>query len=333
MNMTRRRFNLGALAGAGSLALGGVKFANAAEAWPPSSPIDVIVPFPAGGTTDILGRYVAEAVTKRIPDAKAIVQNVPGATGIIGCGQVARSKPDGSMLLMASIGTVVTNQFTYPNLPYKQSDLMPVINLAEIPNCLMVRPDLGVKTVQEFADLLRKNPDKYKFGSPGFGASGHISGVLFCQQANVKAVHVPYKGAAPMITDLVGGHIDFVVDQLSGAVELIKAGKIQALAVTSKTRSPVLPNLPTLIESGYPNYVMAPWYCVEARAGTPRPIIDKVNAALNQMLKDPVIIQKFHEQAMTPIGGAPEDLRMVEVRDYAVIKEMSKTINFHGTGV
>jgi tripartite-type tricarboxylate transporter receptor subunit TctC len=332
MKMTRRRFNLGALAGVGSVALGGVKFAYADNAWPPASPIDVVVPFPAGGTTVILGRYVAEAVTTRIQGATAIVQNVPGATGIIGCGQVARAKPDGGMLLMASIGTVVTNQFTYPNLPYKQSDLMPVINLAEIPNCVMVRPDLKVNSIQEFTELLRKNPDKYKFGSPGFGASGHISGVLFCQQANVKAIHVPYKGAAPMITDLLGGHIDFVIDQLSGTVELIKAGKLKALAVTSKTRSPVLPNLATMIESGYPNYVMAPWYCVEARAGTPRPIIDKMNAALNQMLKDPVIVQKFHEQAMTPTGGTPEDLQAVEDRDYAVIKQMSNTINFRGKG-
>jgi tripartite-type tricarboxylate transporter receptor subunit TctC len=123
-----------------------------------------------------------------------------------------------------------------------------------------------------------------------------------------------------------------VIDQLSSAVELIKAGKIKALAVTSKSRSAVLPNLPTMIESGFPNYIMAPWYCVEARAGTPRPIIDKVNAALNQMLKDPAIIQKFQEQAMTPVGGTPEDLQAVEDHDYNIIREMSKTINFHGSG-
>ncbi|SIT34988.1 conserved exported hypothetical protein [Paraburkholderia piptadeniae] len=328
MKMNRRQFSAAvALCG---LAMTAPKFAQANDDKWPSQPIQVMVPFPAGGTTDILGRMVAQQLTQRL-GAQAIVNNVPGATGIIGMGQVARAKPDGYNLLIASIGTVVTNQFTYPNLPYDPKNLIPVIKLADIPNVVMVRPDLPVNTVQDLAELLRKNPGKMKFGSPGLGASGHISGELFVQQAHAKAIHVPYRGAAPMLVDLMGGRVDFVIDQISGGIEFIKSGKLKALAVTSRNRSPLLPNLPTMMESGFPNYEMAPWYCVYTTKGTPRPVVEKINETLNAMLHDPDVIAKLSALGVAPAGGTPEDLGRQADRDYAVIERLSKTINLRAT--
>lgn len=263
----------------------------AAQEWPDQT-IKVMVPFPPGGSTDIIGRMVAEHLQKQLGKT-VIVENLPGATGTIGTAAVARAKPDGYTLLIGSVGTIVTNHFAYEKLPFSMNSIVPVINLAETPNVLMVRPDLGVNSPAELVALMKSKPGQLQHGSSGIASSSHVSCELFKLQSGVSAVHIPYKGGTPMLTELVGGTIDFSIDQISSALKLIQAGRIKALAVTSRQRSAQLPDVPTLNETILPGFVMAPWFSVGAPAGTSKPVIARINAVLNAMLADKAVLAKL----------------------------------------
>lgn len=300
-----------------------------AQEWPEQT-IKVMVPFPPGGSTDIIGRMVAEHLQKQLGKT-VMVENLPGATGTIGTGAVARAKPDGYTLLMGSVGTIVTNHFAYEKLPFSMNSIAPVINLAETPNVLMVRPDLGVNTPAELVALMKSKPGKLQHGSSGIASSSHVSCELFKLRAGVSAVHIPYKGGTPMLTDLVGGTIDFSIDQISSALKLIQAGRIKPLAVTSRQRSPQLPGVPTLNETILPDFVMAPWFCVGAPAGTPKPIIARVNTALNTMLADKAVLAKLEGFGIVPVGGTPEDLGQLMKKEAGMIRELSTKVNFRNS--
>jgi tripartite-type tricarboxylate transporter receptor subunit TctC len=300
-----------------------------AQKWPDQT-IKVMVPFPPGGSTDIIGRMVAEHLQKQLAHT-VIVENLPGATGTIGTGAVARAKPDGHTLLVGSVGTIVTNHFAYENLPYTMESIAPVINLAETPNVLMVRPSLGVNSPAELVALMKSKPGKLQHGSSGIASSSHVSCELFKLRAGVSAMHIPYKGGTPMLTDLVGGTIDFSIDQISSALKLIQAGRIKALAVTSRRRSPQLPDVPTLDETILPGFVMAPWFCVGAPAGTPAPIIARVNAALNAMLADKAVLAKLDGYGIVPVGGTPEALGQLMKKEAGLIRELSSQVDFRNS--
>ena len=319
MSITRRHLMASGLA----LPFAGQAFA---QDWP-VQPIHVVVPFPPGGTTDIMGRMVAEYLQKQLGKT-VVVDNQPGATGTIGTGAVARAKPDGYTLLMGSVGTFVTNHFAYDKLPFTMEAIAPVINLAETPNVLMVRPDLGVNTPAELIAMLRARPGKLQHGSPGVASSSHISAELFKLRAGVSALHIPYKGTTPMLTDLMGGTIDFTIDQLSSSLKLIQAGRIKALAVTSRQRSPLLPDVPTVIESAFPDYVMSPWFCVGAPAGTPKAVIARINTALNAMLADKAALAKLDAYGATAVGGSPEELGALMKREAEIIRQLSAMVDF-----
>lgn len=259
-----------------------------ADTWPIQT-IKVIVPFPVGGSTDILGRLVAEQLQKQLGNP-CLLGNLPGGTVTTGADVLARAKPDGHTLLMGSVGTMVTNHFVYEGLRFGIDAIAPVIHLAETPNVLMVRENLEVNTPKELVELLKAQPGKYHYGSSGIASSSHISCELFKLCAGVDAMHVPYRGGAPMLTDLMGGIIDFSIDQISSSLKLIQADRIKALAVTSRARSKQLPDLPTLSESLLPGFVAAPEFCVEAPAGTPQLIVPRINRALNNMLADPTVL-------------------------------------------
>lgn len=321
MVLSRRAFTGAALA----LPFAGNTFG---QAWPDNT-IKVMVPFPAGGTTDIIGRLVAENLQKAF-GKPVVVDNLAGATGTIGCAAVARSKPDGYTLLLGSVGTVVTNHFVFEKLPFGIHSFDPIITVAEIPNVLMVRPDLGANTTQELVAMLKAKPGALKHGSPGIASSSHVSAEIFKQKVGATAIHAPYKGSAPMLADLVGGTTDFTIDQISSSLKLIQAGRIKPLAVTTRRRTPQLPDVPTMLEAGIPDYDIAPWFSVSAPAGTPRAVILRINTALNAMLADKEVLAKMETYGAIPVGGSPEDLGRLIQKEEGAMKALAARVNLKG---
>ena len=278
-----------------------------AQADYPSKPIRLVVPFPPGGTTDILARAVAQKLTVDWHQ-QVIVDNRPGAGGNIGADLVAKSPPDGYTLLMGTIGTQSINPSLYARMPYDaQKDFAPVILVAGVPNVLEVNPSLPVHTVQELIAYAKANPGKLNFASSGNGTSIHLSGELFKSMAGVQMTHVPYKGSAPALADLVGGQVQLMFDNLPSSLGLIKGGKLRAIAVTSAARAPALPDIPTIAESGLPAYEATAWFGVLAPAKTPPAIVDKLNAAIGAWLASPEARDKLASQGAAAAGGTAAD--------------------------
>jgi len=278
-----------------------------AQATYPSRPVRVVVPFPAGGTTDILARAAAQKLSETWGQ-QAIVDNRPGAGGNIGSELVAKSPPDGYTLLMGTVGTHAINSSLYPKMPYDHvKDFVPVILVAGVPNVLVVNPSLPVNSVQELIAYAKANPGKLNFASSGSGTSIHLSGELFKTMTGVQMTHIPYKGSAPALTDLIGGQVQLMFDNLPSSLAFIKAGKLRALAVTSTTRSAALPDVPTIAESGVPGFEASSWFGLLAPAGTPRDIVTKINADTQKWLASPDAKEKLAAQGALAAGGSPED--------------------------
>ena len=284
--------------------------ALAAGAWAqpyPTKPIRIVVPFPAGGTTDVLARAAAQKLTESLGQP-VVVDNRPGAGGNIGAELVAKAAPDGYTLLMGTVGTHAINPSLYPKMPYDHvRDFVPIILVAGVPNVLVVNPSLPVNSVQELIAYAKANPGKLNFASSGNGTSIHLSAELFKTMAGVQMTHVPYKGSAPALQDLVGGQVQLMFDNLPSSLALIKASKLKALAVTSKVRAPALPDVPTMAESGLPGFEASSWFGLLAPAGTPQPAITKVNAEIAKWLATPEAKEKLIAQGANVAGGTPED--------------------------
>jgi tripartite-type tricarboxylate transporter receptor subunit TctC len=265
------------------------------------------VPFPAGGTTDILARAVAQKLTEAWGQA-VVVDNRPGAGGNIGSELVAKSAPDGYTLLMGTVGTHAINPSLYAKMPYDNiKDFAPVILVAGVPNVLVVTPALPAKSVQELIAYGKANPGKLNFASSGSGTSIHLSGELFKVLTGVQMTHVPYKGSAPALQDLVGGQVQLMFDNLPSALALIKGGKLRAMAVTSTTRAAAIPDVPTVIESGVPGFEASSWFGVLAPAGTPSAIIAKLNAEIGKWVSSNEAKEKLLGQGANAAGGSPDD--------------------------
>jgi tripartite-type tricarboxylate transporter receptor subunit TctC len=298
----KRWFNRAALAAV----FAAVTFGASAQTYP-TKPIRVVVPFPAGGTTDVLARAVAQKLTESLGQP-AVVDNRPGAGGNIGAELVAKSAPDGYTLLMGTVGTHAINPSLYPKMPYDHvKDFAPVILVAGVPNVLVINPALPVNSVQELIAYAKANPGKLNFASSGNGTSIHLSGELFRTMAGVQIAHIPYKGSAPALQDLVGGQVQMMFDNLPSSLALIKAGKLKALAVTSKERAAALPDVPTMAESGLPGFEASSWFGLLAPAGTPQPVILKINADVAKWLASPEAKEKLLAQGAIAAGGTPED--------------------------
>jgi tripartite-type tricarboxylate transporter receptor subunit TctC len=281
-------------------------FAQSAANYP-AKPVRLVVPFPAGGTTDILARAVAQKLSEAW-GRQMIVDNRPGAGGNIGSDLVAKSAPDGYTLLMGTVGTHAINPSLYKNMPYDHvKDFAPVILVAGVPNVLVVNPSLPVHSVPELIAYAKANPGKLNFASSGNGTSIHLSGELFKAMTGVEMTHVPYKGSAPALTDLIGGQVQLMFDNLPSSLPFIKAGKLRALAVTSGARAAALPDLPTLAESGLQGFEASSWFGVLAPAGTPRDIVAKLNGAIAGWLASPEAKGKLLAQGAIAAGGTPED--------------------------
>ena len=273
----------------------------------PTKPIRLVVPFPAGGTTDVLARAAAQKLTETLGQP-VVVDNRPGAGGNIGAELVAKSPPDGYTLLMGTVGTHAINPSLYPKMPYDHvRDFVPVILVAGVPNVLVINPALPVNSVQELIAYAKANPGKLNFASSGNGTSIHLSGELFKTMAGVQITHVPYKGSAPALQDLVGGQVQLMFDNLPSALALIKGGRLKALAVTSKERAPALPDVPTMAESGLPGFEASSWFGLLAPAGTPQPVVAKLNAEIAKWLASPEAKEKLLAQGANAAGGTPED--------------------------
>lgn len=280
-----------------------------APEWPTAKPISYVVPFTAGGSTDIIGRTIANKLQESLKQA-VVVDNKPGQAGGIGASFVAKAAPDGYTLFGGTISTHAINASLYKNLSYHPvRDFEPVALVATLPNVLIINPSLGVNNVAELIALLKKDPTKRMFASSGAGTSTHLAGEMFGDLIGVKLTHVPYKGTPPALTDVAAGQVSFMFDQMTAALPLAKAGRVKLLAVTTGKRITLAPELPTMIESGVPGFEMSSWQAIYAPKGTPKAIVQKLNAEIVKALKQPDVQAKLHDQlGMNIVGSTPEEL-------------------------
>jgi tripartite-type tricarboxylate transporter receptor subunit TctC len=265
----------------------------------------LIVPFPAGGTADILPRILAEKARGAYPDG-IIVENMSGAGGNIGAEFVARAAPDGAVFLVSPPGPIAINQHLYKALSYDATKFEPVTVVATVPNVLDVSTKLPVKNLAEFIAYLKANPGKVSYASQGNGSTSHLTASMFMQLTGTEMIHVPYKGTAPALVDVVGGVVDVFFDNLSSSVAFHNGGKLRILAVADQQRSTLLPNVPTFVESKLPGMVAVTFFTMVAPAGTPKAVVDTAYATFSKALQDPDTLRKFAEQGATPAGWTPE---------------------------
>lgn len=273
----------------------------------PSRPIKLIVPFGAGGSTDIVARLLADKMGPILGQA-VVIENKGGAGGSIGAAEIAKSAPDGYTIGMATVSTHGSNPAIMSKLPYDaRKDFAPITNVMAVPSVFVVHPSVPANTMQEFIALAKKEPGKYSFASPGTGSLGHANIENFMNLAGIELLHVPYKGAGQALNDALGGQVNAMTDNLSSSLTNIKAGKLRPLAVLGLKRAEVLPDVPTYTELGFPEMGDGGWFGLVAPAGTPKPIIDKLNAAAHQVMQDPDFQKKQKEIAGEGMGNTPEE--------------------------
>jgi tripartite-type tricarboxylate transporter receptor subunit TctC len=283
-----------------------VSFAGRAEY--PDKPIRLIVPFAPGGVTDTSGRVIADALSKRLGQP-IVVENKAGASGNIGTQQAAQSPADGYTLVLGFDGTIVINPHVFPNFPIDvMTDLAPVGMIGDATLILVAHPSFPAKGVQQLIEYAKKQPGGVPYGTSGVGGTPHIAGELLKLRTGANLVHVPYKGGGPAMTDALGGNIPLVYTAVAGAVQHVKQGKLVAIAVSSATRSSSLPDVPTFIEGGVPDFEATSWVALLAPAKTPRPVIEKLNRELNAALADPAVVERLATLGIVAAPGSPEAL-------------------------
>jgi tripartite-type tricarboxylate transporter receptor subunit TctC len=314
-----------------TLALGAViavGLASAAMAQTyPNRPIRLIAPFPAGGLVDVLARAVGDELSKALGQP-VIVENRPGAGGNLGADVVAKAEPDGYTLLMTSPGIQSINEFLYKSMPFDPDKAFAPISLvADMPMLVVVHPNVGVKTLQELVAAARANPDKLNFGSAGIGTTGHLGQALLTHVANIKLTHIPYRGAAPSVTDLIGGRIDGVVDNPPTVISHIRAGTIIALAVAAKERLTLLPDVPAAPEAGLPEWQASSWFGVVAPAGTSPEIIKRLHAEIAKAVQAPSMQRFTSQSGARMVGSTPEEFARLIVDERKKWGEIVKAAN------
>ena len=301
--MTRR---CAALSLTATLAILAPHAAAAADAYP-AKPVRFVVAFPPGGGTDIIARSIAQKLAERIAQ-QVVVDNRPGAGGNIGTDMVAKSAPDGYTLLMGSAGPLAINASLFGKMPFDPiKDLAPVTLAASTPNVLVVHPALRAATLKELIALAKARPGEINFASSGQGTPAHLAGELFNLMAGVKMVHVPYKGAAPALADLLGGQVQIMFSTMPPALPHVRDGKLRALAVTSAKRSPAAPELPTVDETALPGFEANTWHGVVVPAGTPGAIVARLNREIVAILHLPDVVERFSSQGAEALGSTPEE--------------------------
>jgi tripartite-type tricarboxylate transporter receptor subunit TctC len=272
----------------------------------PDKPVKIIVPYPPAGTTDILARLIAQRLSERMKQP-FVIENRPGAGGAIGSVAVAKSPADGYTLLMATVNSHGINSALFKNLPYDAvKDFAPITIVGSTPNVLMVNPSVPAKTLAELLALARAKPGSLNFGSTSQGGSPHMSGELLKSMTGVDIAHIPYKGAGPMLIDLIGGQVQLGFDNLPSSIGHIRSGKLRAIAVTTAKRFPGTPEIPTMTESGVPGYEVSAWFGLLAPAGTPKPVVDALYANIAAILKQPEVVKQLFDLGAEPGGNTPE---------------------------
>ena len=326
-----RRFALGSIASAVVLGAGLLGGTSALAQAYPTKPVTIIVPFAAGGTTDILARIIGQALTAELGQS-VVVDNRAGAGGNIGGQAAAKAAPDGHTLFMGTVGTHAINASLYKKMPFDPvKDFAPLTRVANVPNLLVANPAQPYKSVKDLIAYAKANPGKVNFGSSGNGSSIHLSGELFKSLAKVDMQHVPYKGSAPAVTDLLGNQIGIMFDNMPSAIQHVRSGKLVPLAVTTAKRSPELPNVPTIAEAGVPGYEATSWFGMFAPAGTPVPVLAKLNAAIVKVLAQPDVKKKINEQGAEVYSETPEQfaafIQAESVKWGKVVKESGASLD------
>jgi tripartite-type tricarboxylate transporter receptor subunit TctC len=292
----------------------------------PTKPIKLVAPSTPGDAPDVIARLVADKLSIALGQ-QVIVENRPGAGGIVGSEVVAKASADGYTLIMGNAGSHGINAAVYTKLPYDiQRDFAPVSQVAVAPNVMVIDPTLPAKTVAEFIAYAKSQPGKLSYASGGNGSSAHMSMELFKSKAGVDIQHVPYKGSSPALTDLVAGQVAVFIGNMPPTVPLVKAGKLRALAVTTKAHSALMPELPTIAESGLPGYETVAWFGVLAPAGTPPEIVNRLSLEIGKIARSPEMRDRLLAMGAEPVGGTPEEFRMVIDRDIAKWKPLAQKV-------
>ncbi|CAB3637501.1 ABC transporter substrate-binding protein [Achromobacter marplatensis] len=306
-----------------SLALPGL-----AAAEYPDKPIRLVVPYAVGGTTDIIARVVGNKLGMQLGQS-VIIENKPGAGGSIGSAYAAKQPADGYTLVMAVESSHAVNPNVYAKSAYDPvRDFAPISNLADVPNVLVVNPALPAQDLAAFLKLLKADPNKYAFGSSGNGGLSHMNGELFMKTTGTRMLHVPYKGLGPALNDLVAGQVQVVFDNIPSSYPLIQGQRIRPLAVAAKQRLKVLPDVPTYAEAGLPAMNNPSWFGLAAPAGTPAPVLDKLNAAVRQALADPATIDAIEKQGAVPSPMSRDEFGALIAQSYGHWKTVVEDIKF-----
>lgn len=272
----------------------------------PTKPVKIVVPYAPGGTTDVLARFIGQRLSENLGQS-VVVDNKPGAAEAVGAGMVAKSPADGYTLLLSTMTTQAINPTLYPRLSFDATqELTAIGRVADVPAMIVVNPSVPATNVSEFVSYLKANPGK-SYASPGNGTPNHLATELFKRAAGVDALHVPYKGGAPAVQDVMAGQVQFMLILAPEAMPLVKSGKLRNLAITTPQRSPMFPDLPTVSESGVKDFELVVWYTLLAPAGTPKDVVGKLNTALNTVLKEKATTDKLQELSIRPAGGTAEE--------------------------
>lgn len=286
------------------VALMGTAIPSHAESWP-TKPIKIVAPVPPGGGVDFLSRAIGQKMQVAL-GVPVIVENKPGASAMVGTDFVAKSQPDGNTLLMG-YSVLATNKFLVPSLPYDlERDLVPVAHVGYIPLILVTPPSFPPNSVGELVTLLKANPNKYFYASGGAGAGAHLAAELFKSMTGTSMQHVAYKGNAPALLDVLGGQVPVMFDTITTSIPLVRAGKLKGLATTGPKRSPLAPELPTMIEAGVPGFEISAWYMMFAPRKTPPEVLEKLNRTINAALTDPEFAKQMASQGVVFVGGTLE---------------------------
>ncbi|MBS0340032.1 MAG: tripartite tricarboxylate transporter substrate binding protein [Proteobacteria bacterium] len=294
--------------------------------WPEKA-ITFVVPFPPGGPTDLMARLIATPLSKRL-NVPVVVDNKAGASGNIGTMQVVRAKPDGYTILLAASGNLSANQYLYKRLGFDPvKDLAPIVQISKFPLVLEVSETSPIKSFQDYVAYAKKPENRVTFASAGNGTPQHLGAELFKANAKVDITHIPYKGAGPAIVDLMGGQVTSMFDILGSSMQHIKTNKLRALAVTTKNRSEQLPNVPSISELGYPNFEYYAWHGISTTAGTPKPVIDRLNAEIRGIFQDSAFRAQWQEIGSEVVLGTPEQFGEFTRSEARKMETLIKSLN------
>ena len=289
----------------------------------PTRPIKIIVPFPPGGSTDVLLRIISPRLSAALKQS-IVIENKSGASATVGADFVAKAAPDGYTLLVGTLHHTIA-QAVFPKLPYRlETDLTSVGTLAVVPNIVVVNSNIPAMTIQELITLSKANPDKYNYGSAGSGTAHHLIGEVFKLETGAQLAHIPYRGSAPAVTDLLGGSISVMFDTVPSAMPHIKSGKTRALAITTAKRSTAFPDVPTLAETVIAGFDIGTWYGLMAPAGTPAPIINKINTEIVKLINDPAVRKQLESNGIEPLAGTPAEMNTRIKRELTDFAQQAK---------